>query len=93
MTALGSTKANSPTAVPQNNGAVGSERGTFFDMRVSVFFFSFNQLERVENISEDHAGTTENAFFKYHVVINTGVILDLALIIHSDLIPHKHVLA
>ena len=76
-----------------DHGAVGPERGPFFDQGVAVFVFALDERSRVVYVSEDHAGTAEHAFFECDVVVHADVVLHFAPVADGDLVAHEHVLA
>ncbi len=76
-----------------DNGAVGPERGPFFDQGVAVFAFALNQRARVVNVGEDHAGAAEHPIFQRDVVVHADIVLDLAVVANDHLVAHEHVLA
>ena len=76
-----------------DDGAVGPERGAFFDESVAVFVFALNQGAGVVHVGEDHAGATEHAFFERDVVVHADVVLNFAPVADGDLVAHEHVLA
>jgi hypothetical protein len=76
-----------------HHGAIGPERGPFFDKGVAVFVFALDEGAGVVDVGEDHAGTTEHAFFERDVVVHADVVLHFAAVANGDLVADEHVLA
>ena len=76
-----------------HHGAVGPERGAFFDEGVAVFVFALNEGAGVVHVGEHHTGAAEDAFFERDVVVHADVVLHFAAVANGDLVADEHVLA
>ena len=70
-----------------NNGAVGTQRGTLFNQRATVFFFAGHAGAGVVHIGKHHARATKHVVFKRDGVVHADVVLNL------DVVANHYVVA
>ena len=76
-----------------DNRGVGADGGAFLHQGAAVFFLADDGGAGVMNVSEDHAGAAEDVVLQGDGVVNTDVVLYLAVIADDHVVADEDVLA
>lgn len=86
-------KGRAANGVTADDGAVGTERGTFLDECLGIDAVNREVGTGCRDIGEDAGGAAENIILYLYTFINGYVVLDADAIADTDIVTDVHILA